>query len=99
MPFSLNLQATGEDIGAAAFHALVAAGWVMFESMQMIWMSQKPGTGLPPLDVCESWARAAFELVGGHLPDANPYSRELRRYIEEEVPFILRKNTPPVTVN
>ena len=99
MAFSLNLQATGEDIGAAAFHALVAAGWVMFSAMQMLWMTQHPGTGLASLEMRERWASEAFCLIGGHLPDENPYARELLRYLEEEVPLMLRKNTPAVALN
>ncbi len=99
MSFSLNLKATGEDIGAAAFHALVAAGWVMFNTMQMLWAAQSPGVGLAPLETRERWARDAFALVGGHLPEDNPYARELRRYVAEEVPVLLRRNTPPTTFN
>ena len=34
-------------------------------------------------------------MVGGRLPDDNPYGRELRRYVEEEAPIMLRKNPPP----
>jgi hypothetical protein len=99
MTFSLKLKATGEEIGAAAFHALVAAGWVMFNTMQMQWMAQDPGLRLAPLEVRDRWAQAAFDLVGGHLPEDDPYARELRRYVEEEVPRILRRNTPPMTLH
>jgi hypothetical protein len=78
---------------------LVAAGWVMFQAMQMFWMTQNPGSGLAPLDQRERWAHEAFGLVGGHLPSDNPYARELRRYVQEEVSLMLRKNTPPTTLS
>jgi len=63
MSFSLNFGSViGEDIGAAAFHALVAAGWVMFEAIQMNWMVKNVQTGLPPLELREWWVRWAFDL-------------------------------------
>lgn len=100
MAFSLNLSnVTGEDIGAAAFHALVGAAWVMFEALQIIWLSQQPEHALPPLDLRERWVRQAFDLVGGRLPFDNPYTKELRRYLEEEALVVLRNHTPPPTIN
>ncbi len=62
-------------------------------------MTQNSGVGLASLETRERWAREAFGLVGGHLPNDNPYARELRRYVEEEVPIILRRNTPPATLS
>ena len=100
MSFALHFEeVTGGDIGAAAFHALVAAGWVMFQSMQMIWMTSNVSSTLPSLEQRERWAREAFNLVCGGLPVGNPYAHELSRYVEEEVPLVLRKNTPPMMVS
>jgi hypothetical protein len=97
MPFSLKLEASAEDIGAAAFHALVASAWVMFETMQMLWLSRRSRSSVVPLELRERWAHTAFDLVGGNLPEASPYARELRRYVDEEVPLILGKRTPEST--
>jgi hypothetical protein len=91
MTFSLNLEdVEQDDIAAAAFHGLVASGWVMFETMQMIWLEKNEYTSLPSVEVKEDWAKAAFKLIERHLPEGNPLLPELRRYVAQEVPRLIR---------
>ncbi len=84
-PFTLRLSVSGEQIGAAAFHALVAAAWATYQAIVLSRYAAAPE--LPAVEERRRLAALAFESVIDGLDAGSPYRTELERYAKEVVPF------------
>jgi hypothetical protein len=81
--FTFRLNVTGEQIGTAAFYALVASAWAVFNAIVLTHLAVKQE--LSTKQRCEK-ADLAFSYVVDSLPADSPYRAELARFRTEALP-------------
>lgn len=83
-----------EDIGTAAWSALLASGWVLYTAQMMAFSAG----GRLRSDITEEEqveiARRAFAYVADYVPEGSPFRAELERYAAEAIPDVSMH--PPV---
>jgi len=95
--FTLDMVADGQEIGAAAFSALLAAAWTLYSSTLIGYAA----AGRDPRQLDDQTkvdlARQAFAYVAD-LVAPGPYRRELDRYVRDVLPGKVA-SVPPFLIN
>lgn len=86
-PFAItNLSMTYEDVAVAAFFALQAAAWSLYNTALMaVFVKFGTDPDAVPDEEKRKFAKAAFGEVIQLLPQGNPLRGELQRYLDEAV--------------